>query len=307
MICNLCPRRCAAVRDDSHGEGWCRLPDGLRIARAALHHWEEPCISGSRGAGTVFFSGCTLGCVFCQNGPISHGNFGRAVSEDGLRAIFQDLADQGAHNIELVTPTQYSHILARVLSRPVPGRLPVVWNSGGYERVDTLRALEGKVDVYLPDLKYVTAALAQRYSGAEDYPEAAKAAILEMFRQRGPARLEEGLLKSGVVIRHLILPGQVREAKLVMDWVAQTFPRGSVLFSLMAQYTPMGDLSPWPELGRTLRPSELRAARGYMENLGLPGYVQELSSAGEGFVPAFDLTGVGSESEEWRVKSGEWR
>ena len=131
MICNLCPRRCAAVRDENRGEGWCRLPDGLRIARAALHHWEEPCISGSRGAGTVFFSGCTLGCVFCQNDAISHGNFGRAVSEDGLRSIFQDLAHQGAHNIELVTPTQYSHILARVLSRPVPGRLPVVWNSGG--------------------------------------------------------------------------------------------------------------------------------------------------------------------------------
>ena len=291
MICNLCPRRCGALRDARHGEGWCRLPDGLRIARAALHHWEEPCISGSRGAGTVFFSGCTLGCVFCQNGPISHGNFGKAVSGDGLREIFQSLADQGAHNIELVTPTQYSHILARVLSEPVPGGLPVVWNSGGYERADTLRALEGKVDVYLPDLKYVTPALAARYSGAEDYPRAAQAAILEMFRQRGPVRLEDGLLKSGVLIRHLLLPGHVNEAKLVMDWVAEQFPRGSVLFSLMAQYTPMGDLSPCPELARTVRPSELRAARAYLENLDLPGYVQELSAVGEGFIPDFDLTG----------------
>ena len=292
MICNLCPRRCGTVRDEGRGEGWCRLPDGLRIARAALHHWEEPCISGSRGAGTVFFSGCTLGCVFCQNGPISHGNFGKAVSGDGLREIFQSLADQGAHNIELVTPTQYSHILARVLSEPVPGGLPVVWNSGGYERADTLRALEGKVDVYLPDLKYVTPALAARYSGAEDYPRAAQAAILEMFRQRGPVRLEDGLLKSGVLIRHLLLPGHVNEAKLVMDWVAEQFPRGSVLFSLMAQYTPMGDLSPCPELARTVRPSELRAARAYLENLDLPGYVQELSAVGEGFIPDFDLTGV---------------
>ena len=292
MICNLCPRRCGAVRDEGRGEGWCRLPDGLRIARAALHHWEEPCISGSRGAGTVFFSGCTLGCVFCQNGPISHGNFGKAVSGDGLREIFQSLADQGAHNIELVTPTQYSHILARVLSEPVPGGLPVVWNSGGYERADTLRALEGKVDVYLPDLKYVTPALAARYSGAEDYPRAAQAAILEMFRQRGPVRLEDGLLKSGVLIRHLLLPGHVNEAKLVMDWVAEQFPRGSVLFSLMAQYTPMGDLSPCPELARTVRPSELRAARAYLENLDLPGYVKELSAVGEGFIPDFDLTGV---------------
>ena len=292
MICNLCPRRCGTVRDEGRGEGWCRLPDGLRIARAALHHWEEPCISGSRGAGTVFFSGCTLGCVFCQNGPISHGNFGKAVSGDGLREIFQRLAGQGAHNIELVTPTQYSHILARVLSEPVPGGLPVVWNSGGYERADTLRALEGKVDVYLPDLKYVTPALAARYSGGEDYPRAAQAAILEMFRQRGPVRLEDGLLKSGVLIRHLLLPGHVNEAKLVMDWVAEQFPRGSVLFSLMAQYTPMGDLSPCPELARTVRPSELRAARAYLENLDLPGYVQELSAVGEGFIPDFDLTGV---------------
>ena len=292
MICNLCPRKCAAVREEKRGEGWCRLPQGLRVARAALHHWEEPCISGTRGAGTVFFSGCTLGCVFCQNGSISHGNFGKPVSEDGLLDIFQRLADQGAHNIELVTPTQYSHILARVLARPIPGGLPVVWNSGGYERVDILRALEGKVDVYLPDLKYLTPELAKRYSGAADYPQVAMAAITEMVRQRGPVRLEDGLLKSGVVIRHLILPGQAAEAKRVMDWVSQTFPRGTVLFSLMAQYTPMGELKNCPELSRALRPSELRAAREYMENLGLPGYVQELSSAGEGFIPAFDLTGV---------------
>ena len=292
MICTLCPRRCAAVRDEERGEGWCRLPQGLRIARAALHRWEEPCVSGTRGAGTVFFSGCTLGCVFCQNGNISHGNFGKPVSEEGLLAIFQRLADQGAHNIELVTPTQYSHILARALERPAPGGLPVVWNSGGYERVETLRALEGKVDVYLPDLKYVTPELAKRYSGAEDYPGAAMTAISEMFRQRGSVRLEGGLLKSGVIIRHLILPGRVAEAKRVMDWVAQAFPRGAVLFSLMAQYTPVGELEGFPELRRTLRPSELRQAREYMENLGLPGYVQELSASGENYIPAFDLTGL---------------
>lgn len=292
MICSLCPRRCAAARQAGHGAGWCRMPEDLRVARAALHRWEEPCISGERGAGTVFFSGCTLGCVFCQNGPISHGNFGKPVSEDGLWAIFQDLAGQGAHNLELVTPTQYSHVLARVLSRPVPGGLPVVWNSGGYERVDTLRALTGKVDVYLPDLKYLTPERAQRYSGAADYPQAATAAIREMFRQRGPARLEGGLLKSGVLIRHLLLPGGVAEAKRVMDWVAEQFPRGSVLFSLMAQYTPMGTLPGRPELNRTLRPSELRSARAYLENLGLPGYVQELSATGRECIPAFDLTGV---------------
>ena len=292
MICSLCPRACGRLRNESRGEGWCRLPSVPMAARASLHMWEEPCLSGTNGAGTVFFSGCTLGCVFCQNEPISHENFGRVVTEEGLYAAFERLAEQGAHCIELVTPTQYTHVLSRLLERPIPGGLPVVWNSSGYERVDTLRALEGKVDIYLPDLKYVTPALAERYSRAVNYPEAAKAAIVEMYRQRGPVGFEGELLKSGVIIRHLILPGQVAEARRVMDWVADTFPKGSVLFSLMAQYTPMGELSDYPELARTLRPSEVRAARTYMQALELPGYVQELSSVGEGYIPNFDLTGL---------------
>ena len=292
MICRLCPRECGALRDENHGEGVCQMPALPVCARAALHPWEEPCLSGRAGAGTVFFSGCTLGCVYCQNGAISRENFGRTMDEEELYAAFQRLAEQGAACIALVTPTQFSHVLARVLARPVPGGLPVVWNSGGYERVETLRALEGKVDVYLPDLKYVTPELAARYSGAEDYPQAAKAAILEMYRQRGPVRLENGLLKSGVLIRHLVLPGQVAEARRVMDWVGENFPAGAVLFSLMSQYTPVGALDAFPELGRPLRPSEARAARTYMEYLGLAGYVQELSAAGEGFIPAFDLTGL---------------
>ena len=292
MYCELCPRRCGALRDDAHGEGFCKMPDLPVAARAALHMWEEPCLSGRGGAGTVFISGCTLGCVFCQNRSISHEHFGKMLTEDELYAAFQRLADQGAECLELVTPTQFTHVLAKMLERPVPGNLPVVWNSGGYERADVLRCLEGKVDVYLPDLKYVTPALAARYSGAEDYPEAAKAAILEMYRQRGPARLAGGMLKSGVLIRHLILPGQVNEAKRVMDWVAERFPAGAVLFSLMAQYTPVGGLDGFPELQRPLRGSELRAAREYMENLGLSGYVQELSAMGEGFIPSFDLTGL---------------
>ena len=254
--------------------------------------WEEPCLSGVQGAGTVFFSGCTLGCVFCQNDSISHGNFGKAVTEEELYAVFKRLHEQGAHNIELVTPTQYTHVLSRVLERPMPGGLPVVWNSGGYERPEALRTLDGKVDIYLPDLKYVTPALAEKYSKAADYPVAAKAAILEMYRQRGPVRFEGDLLKSGVIIRHLILPGQLAEARRVMDWVAESFPIGSVLFSLMAQYTPMGDLTDYPELNRTIRASELRAASEYMAALGLKGYVQELESVGKGFIPSFDLTGL---------------
>ena len=292
MICDLCPRRCGALRDEAHGEGFCRMPALPVCARAALHFWEEPCISGETGAGTVFFSGCTLGCVFCQNRSISREGAGKALGEDELYAVFRRLADQGAACIELVTPTQFTHVLAKVLERPVPGGLPVVWNSGGYERAEVLRGLEGKVDVYLPDLKYVTPALAGRYSGAADYPEAAKEAILEMVRQRGPVRLEGGLLKSGVLIRHLILPGQTREAQRVMDWVADSFPPGAVLFSLMAQYTPVGGLDGFLELQRPLRASELRAAKAYMEDLGLAGYVQELGSSGEGFIPAFDLTGL---------------
>ena len=215
MICTLCPRQCEALRDAGHGEGFCQMPALPVCARAALHLWEEPCLSGKAGAGTVFFSGCTLGCVFCQNASISRENFGKALTEDELYAVFQHLADQGASCVELVTPTQFTHVLSRVLERPVPNGLPVVWNSGGYERTEVLRTLEGKVDVYLPDLKYVTPKIAAKYSGAGDYPEAAKAAILEMYRQRGPARLENGLLKSGVLIRHLILPGQVSEAKRV--------------------------------------------------------------------------------------------
>ena len=292
MKCALCPRKCGAVRDDARGEGWCGMPSLPVCARAALHRWEEPCLSGETGAGTVFFSGCTLGCVFCQNGPISRGNFGRTMTEYELYAAFERLAAQGAACIELVTPTQFSHVLARVLERPVPGGLPVVWNSGGYERTETLRSLEGKVDVYLPDLKYVTPVLAEKYSDAADYPAAAKAAILEMYRQRGPVRLENGLLKSGVLIRHLVLPGQAAEARRVMDWVADSFPPGGVLFSLLAQYTPVGTLDGFPELRRPLRPSELRAAREYMENLGLAGYAPDLGSVGEEFIPAFDLTGL---------------
>lgn len=289
MICTLCPRNCAAPRDETHGAGFCAMPALPRLAGGYAHLWEEPCLSGTRGAGTVFFSGCTLRCVFCQNASISREGQGKDTDADGLYRLFQRLAKEGVHCIELVTPTQFTHVLAEVLARPVPGGLPVVWNSGGYEKVETLRVLEGRVDVYLPDLKYVTPALAGRLSGAEDYPAAAKAAILEMYRQRGPVRFgEDGLLKSGVLIRHLLLPGHLAEAKLVMDWVAEQFPAGAVLFSLMAQYTPMGDLDACPELRRTVRPSELRAAKEYMAALGLAGYVQDLGSVGEGFVPDFE-------------------
>ena len=290
MLCTLCPRMCRAQRTDVSGQGRCRMPALPVVARAALHMWEEPPISGTRGSGTVFFSGCSLGCVFCQNDEISHQDFGRAVTVERLREICLDLIAQGAHNINLVNPTHFAHAVGQLLEEPLP--VPVVWNSGGYDRVETLRALEGKLDIYLPDLKYLDPALAERYSGAADYPQAAQAAIREMVRQTGPYVLEGGLLKRGVIVRHLILPGRLNEAKAVMDWVAGTFPPGSVLFSLMRQYVPHGRAAEFPEIDRKLRASEARNAAEYMENLGLEGFCQEGGSADTGFIPPFDLTGV---------------
>ena len=267
------------------------MPETLYLARAALHRWEEPPISGTRGAGTVFFSGCNLGCVYCQNDVISRQRLGKPVTEERLREIFQELIGQGAHNIDLVSPTHYAHILARVLSEPLS--VPVVWNTGGYERLETLRALEGKVDVYLPDLKYVDSAPALRYSGAADYPETAKAAIVEMVRQTGPVQLDEnGILQKGVLIRHLLLPGQLPAAKAVMDWTAETFRPGEVLFSLMNQYVPLGRAAEYPEINRRLRRAEARSAAEYMANLGLAGFTQEMGAADAGYVPNFDFSGV---------------
>ena len=291
MICDLCPRRCGALRTEERGLGRCRMPELPVLARAALHRWEEPPISGTRGSGTIFFSGCSLGCVFCQNEEISHRDFGKPVTVSRLREIFFALIDQGAHNIDLVNPTHYAHAVDQALAEPLP--VPVVWNSGGYDKVETLRALEGKVQIYLPDLKYVTAEYAEKYSGAADYPEAAQAAILEMFRQTGPCAYDEsGLLKRGVVIRHLVLPGKLAEAKRVMDWVSEHFAPGEVLFSLMSQYIPWGRAAEFPELNRRLRPSEARAAAEYMDALGLEGFTQEPESAEHTYIPPFDLTGV---------------
>lgn len=291
MVCTLCPRACSANRTENTGSGICGMPELPVVARAALHMWEEPPISGRRGSGTVFFSGCPLKCVFCQNEQISHENFGKVISLDRLRQICNELIAQGAHNINFVNPTHFSHVLASLLDAPLS--VPTVYNTGGYDRVDTLRTLEGKIDIYLPDLKYLDNACAKRWSGAENYPETATAAILEMYRQTGPCVFgEDGMLKKGVVIRHLLLPGQLEQAKAVMDWVAEHFAPGQVLFSLMSQYTPWGRAKDDPVLSRRLRPSEARSAREYMGNLALEGFVQEDSSAQAEYIPSFDLTGV---------------
>ena len=278
-----------ARRDAQAGEGFCGLPATPVVARAGLHLWEEPCVSGVRGSGAVFFSGCVLRCVYCQNHAISHENFGKPVSVERLREIFWELIGQGAHNINLVSPTPFAPAIREALAEPLP--VPVVWNTGGYERVETLRSLEGKVQVWLPDLKYVDSGLSRDLSGAADYFGAASAAIEEMVRQTGDYVLEDGLLKRGVLIRHLMLPGQLENTKAVLDWVAETFRPGQVLLSLMAQYTPQ----PGAEglLSRRVTGAEYRAALRYMENLGITdGYCQDTASARAEYTPDFDLTGV---------------
>ena len=289
MICTLCPRNCGALRTPDVGEGFCAMPAGLRVARAALHRWEEPPISGTNGAGTVFFSGCTLRCSYCQNGDISAGGQGKDISPERLRQIFAELIVQGAHNIELVTPTHFLPWILPALEPKLP--VPVVYNCGGYEKVETLRQLEGRVDVWLPDLKYTDAALARDLSAAEDYFPVACAAIREMFRQTGPCVLEDGLLKRGVVIRHLVLPGQPDNTRRCIDWVAENFRPGEVLFSLMSQYTPPSHMI--GRLARRVTAAEYRAAVSYMRNCGIEdGFVQERTSAEEAYTPAFDGTGV---------------
>ena len=290
MICNLCPRNCGAERTETKRGGVCRQPSSPVAAKAMLHQWEEPCLVGEHGAGTVFFSGCSLRCCFCQNGPISQGEVGKPIAAARLREIFKELISQGAACLDLVTPTHFTPVILEALGDE-PWPVPVVWNCGGYEKRSTLRLLEGRVQVYLPDLKYALTEPAKAYSGAADYPETAKAAILEMFRQTGPYRMENGQLRSGVLIRHLVLPGELENTKAVIDWVAETFQPGDVLFSRMSQYTPQpGAVG---NLARHVTKAEYRSAVAYMENCGITdGFTQERTSAKEEYTPDFDLRGV---------------
>ncbi len=290
--CSLCPRRCGA--DRAAGQtGFCGAPEAPVVARAAPHFGEEPCISGTRGSGAVFFAGCNLRCVFCQNYALSRNQLGREITVQRLRDIFLELRDQGVHNINLVTPSHDARAIAQALDGLELG-IPVVWNSSGYESVETLRMLEGLVQIYLPDLKYADAALAARYSAAPDYPETARAAILEMFRQTGPFRMDgDGLLQSGVLIRHLILPEQGDNSRRVIDWVSDTFEPGDVLFSLMSQYTPMGELSAFPELRHTVSPALNAAIYAHLLDSRIEdGFYQDLEAATGELIPKFDGTGV---------------
>ena len=293
QLCSDCPRNCHARRGETSGGGVCVSPLLPRVIRATPHYGEEPCISGTRGAGTIFFSGCNLRCVFCQNREISRRSVGKTLSVSELRTLMQRLRDQGVHNIELVTPTHFTRVIAEALEGLNLG-IPVVWNSSGYESVETLRLLDGLVQVYMPDLKYLSAETAGRYSAAADYPEAATAAIDEMVRQRGAYRLDgNGMLQSGVLIRHLILPGHISESMDVIDYVADTFPPGTVLFSLMSQYTPMPGLERFPELRRTVSAEENGNLIHYLQARRLQdGFWQEISSVGEESIPVFDGSGL---------------
>jgi putative pyruvate formate lyase activating enzyme len=293
--CTLCPRLCGARREETVGSGFCGMGANPVVARAALHFWEEPCISGTRGSGTVFFTGWSLQCVFCQNYQIStKKEVGKHVSAQELADIFARLAAQGAHNINLVNPTHFALPIAQALRLKKP-QIPVVYNSGGYETLETLKMLDGLVDIYLPDLKYTDNTLAQKYSGAPNYAETAEAAVLEMARQTGAAQFDaDGIMTRGTIVRHLILPGNTRNSLAVIDWLEDNLPAG-VLVSLMAQYIPCGRAVDFPEINRRITKREYQKVENYLFGGHLDGFVQEMKSASQKFIPPFDLEGVSAE------------
>lgn len=293
-FCSSCPRVCGVNREEK--TGYCGVPALPKVAKAFLHMWEEPCISGTRGSGTVFFSGCNLKCIYCQNYDISQNNFGKVVSVERLGEIFSELTGKGAHNINLVNPSHYTAAIREALTgQKQKGRLtvPVVYNSNGYETVDTLKTMEGFVDVYLPDMKYSSEETSFRYSRAKDYPAVSKAAVLEMYRQVGSPVLDEsGIIKRGLIIRHLILPGHVSETIDVLNWISANLPE-DVYISLMSQYTPYYAAGQFPEINRPITRREYERAVGHLHRLGLEnGYIQERQSSDEQYIPEFNLEGV---------------
>ena len=280
--CNLCPRGCGV--DRTAGEiGFCGCPDTALVAKTMIHKWEEPALAGNGGSGAIFFGGCTLGCIYCQNSAISKAPVGEKADSKRLRQMMDDLIAQGAENIDLVTPTQFLPTILPALEKPLG--VPVVYNCGGYESVETLRALSGKVDIYLPDLKYADNTLAQTLSGATDYFETATAAIREMVNQVGAPQWEGEKLKKGVIIRHLILPGHVENSLKVLDWIGDTFPKGQVLVSLMRQYTPMPGMK--APFDRPITEEEYQSVLSWMYLNNLEGFTQEANSATTAYIPDF--------------------
>ena len=290
MICTLCPRNCGVERTAESGAGVCRMGTQPKIARAALHMWEEPCISGTRGSGAVFFSGCGLRCVFCQNEAISQQGEGKIVTPARLAEIFRELEAQGAPNINLVTAAHFVPAVLEALSLYRPN-IPIVYNSSGYESIETLRMLSGVVDIYLPDYKYIDPNMAAMLSGARDYPEVAFAAIAEMIRQTGaPVYDENGMMQRGTLIRHLVLPGLTGDSMKILTRIRDEFP--GIPVSLMGQYTPCGRALSMPGMDRKIKKKEYARVLAHMEAIGLDGYRQELGWADGAFIASFDETGV---------------
>lgn len=304
QTCNLCPRMCGV--DRSRVTGFCGQSDTVKAARAALHMWEEPCISGAHGSGTVFFSGCTLRCCFCQNSDISTGGFGKTLTVSQLADIFLKLQDQGAHNINLVTATHFLPSIVKALDLCRHKlHIPVVYNCGGYERVETVQALDGYVDIWLPDLKYMDSRISARYSQAPDYFDHAGKAIEAMIRQAGapilsdfavPGRTPVALMKKGVIIRHMVLPGQREDSIALLHWISEHLPAGMFYISLMSQYTPYRKNPDFPELNRRITTYEYQKVVDTALDLGLDmGFMQKRSSAKEEYTPPFNLEGLGEE------------
>mgnify|MGYP000111710073 CR=1 FL=1 len=291
MTCNICPRNCSAKR--SKNPGFCCMGEMPVVSKAYLHMWEEPCISGVNGSGTVFFSGCNLKCVFCQNYKISQENFGIEITTDKLAQIFINLQQKGAHNINLVNPTHFVKQIREALQKAEGLKIPVVYNSNGYEKAETLRTMEGMINVYLPDLKYYNPEVSRKYSGASDYFEVATAAISEMYRQVGGVVFDEnGLIKKGMIIRHLILPGMAKQSIKILDWIKANLP-GDILISLMSQYTPYYKAEKHPEINRRITRYEYDMVVNHCIKIGLDnGYIQERDSAEEEYIPDFNLEGV---------------
>lgn len=291
--CRLCPRKCGVNRYET--VGFCGMGAEVKAAKATLHQWEEPCISYNNGAGTVFFSGCSLRCVYCQNSEISNNGFGEAITAEKLGDIFLSLQDRGADNIELVTPTHFIPDIITALDR-VKNRLdiPVVYNCGGYELTETINRLQGYIDVYLPDIKYYSADISSKYSSAPDYFQRASEAVLEMINQTGKLRYnEKGGLVKGTVIRHLVLPGCRHDSMRIMDWIAENTDSDSRLVSIMSQYTPFDFISSdYPELKRRITKMEYNSVVRHAENLGIKGFTQDITSAREEYLPEFDLEGI---------------
>ncbi|TDT63368.1 radical SAM protein [Fonticella tunisiensis] len=293
MECRICPRNCGVNRYEK--KGYCKAGDKVFVAKAFLHTWEEPCISGERGSGTVFFSNCNLGCVFCQNDIISHGGHGKEISIVRLYEIFLELQAKGAHNINLVTPTHYIPQIreALVMAKERGLKIPVIYNSNAYEREEALKGLEGLIDVYLPDIKYFDNRYSVRYSKAPDYFKYASKAVLEMFRQVGtPVFDDRGLLKKGLMIRHLMIPGLLFDSKKIVDWVLESLPR-EVYFNIMCQYTPLNNLEAYPEIRRKVNRGHYESLIDYAISKGLEnGFIQDFESATDEYVPDFNLEGV---------------